>query len=130
MQARGRIPPTLPRENPTISYWHDPLASIANLRSTEELPESVDYVIVGSGVSGACIAWTLLQREKDAEIVMLEARTAVGGATGRNGESEFDKMILASSFLHEQSIADFLISIPLSDLILSYVEFHSPFIRL
>ncbi|KAF2102864.1 FAD dependent oxidoreductase [Rhizodiscina lignyota] len=85
MEARGRIPPTLPRQNPTVSYWHDPLASIANLRSTEELPQHADYVIVGSGVSGVCIAWNILEREKGAKVVMLEARTAVGGATGRNG---------------------------------------------
>jgi hypothetical protein len=85
MDERARIKPTLPHENPTTSYWQDPPADIASLRSTEELPESADYVIIGSGISGACIAFNLLEKKPDAKVVILEARGAASGATGRNG---------------------------------------------
>ena len=85
MDERARIPPTLPRENTTESYWQDPPDSISSLRSTSELSDFADYVIIGSGISGACIAFNLLERKPNARIVMLEARGAASGATGRNG---------------------------------------------
>jgi hypothetical protein len=86
MEARGKILPPLPREGPTVSYWQEPESDIANLRSNEQLPERADYVVVGSGISGACIAWNLLKKNSAASVVMLEARGAVSGATGRNGQ--------------------------------------------
>lgn len=85
MEERGKITPTLPRPGPTLSYWQDPPSDIADLRTTEHLPSYADYVIVGSGISGACIAWNLLQREPKAIVVLLEARQICSGATGRNG---------------------------------------------
>jgi len=85
MDKRAEIPPGLPRSNPTISYWQDPPEAIADFRSTEELPSTADYIIVGSGISGACIAHNVLERQQDARVVMLEARSACSGATGRNG---------------------------------------------
>jgi hypothetical protein len=85
MDKRAEIKVSLPRDNPTTSYWQDPADDIASLRSTEHLPESADYVIIGSGISGACIAFNLLDRKPDAKIVMLEARGASSGASGRNG---------------------------------------------
>lgn len=42
-------------------------------------------MIIGSGISGACIAHDLLITCPDAHVVMLEARQACSGATGRNG---------------------------------------------
>jgi len=87
MDERAKIPPGLPRPNPTVSYWQHPPDSIADLRSTQDLPKEADYVIVGSGVSGACVAYNLLSRKPNAVIVILEARSACSGATGRNGES-------------------------------------------
>jgi glycine/D-amino acid oxidase-like deaminating enzyme len=42
-------------------------------------------VIVGSGISGAIIAYKLLQEDPSASLVMLEARQVCSGATGRNG---------------------------------------------
>lgn len=62
MEARASIPTTLPRPNPTVSYWQDPPGAISDLRSTESLPETADVVIVGSGISGATVAWNLLAR--------------------------------------------------------------------
>ncbi|KAE9969601.1 hypothetical protein EG328_006782 [Venturia inaequalis] len=97
MDARAAIPVSLPHPNPVPSYWHsdtplDPVANpISSLRSTEELPKYADYVVVGSGISGSMIAWGILDRlEKDGsldkkKVAVLEARGAVGGATGRNG---------------------------------------------
>lgn len=87
MEDRARVPVGKPVANPTASYWQDPPDAIADLRSTDTLPEDVqDLVIVGSGISGACIAHFLLQRRPDAKVLMLEARQACSGATGRNGE--------------------------------------------
>ncbi|KAK3062862.1 hypothetical protein LTS18_003220 [Coniosporium uncinatum] len=85
MDKRAQIPPGLPRSNPTVSYWQDPPDDIADLRSTEELPNTADFVIVGSGISGACIAHNILERKQNVRVVMLEARSACSGATGRNG---------------------------------------------
>lgn len=87
MEERAKVPPGLPREHPTISYWQDPPDSIADLRSTAALPPFADYVVIGSGISGACIALNLLIAKPKAEVVMLEARSASSGATGRNGMS-------------------------------------------
>ncbi|KAK6858319.1 hypothetical protein PG995_006018 [Apiospora arundinis] len=83
-------PVSLPRDNPTQSYWQDPPDEIADLRTTANPPDSADVVIIGSGITGAAIAWNLLQNDADEKrpprsIVMLEARQACSGATGRNG---------------------------------------------
>ena len=85
MEQRGQIPVSLPHSHPTASYWHIPPASIADHKTTPDLPATADYVIIGSGISGACIAFNLLEKRPDAKVTMLEARTACGGATGRNG---------------------------------------------
>ncbi|KAM0711543.1 hypothetical protein Q7P35_000909 [Cladosporium inversicolor] len=76
-----------PHPNPTKSYWQDPPHRIANLRTTPDLPsnQSFDYVIIGSGITGAATAFKLLQRDSELSILMLEARTAASGASGRNG---------------------------------------------
>jgi FAD dependent oxidoreductase len=75
----------LPRPNPTISYWQTPVADIADRRTTAELPEAVDFLIVGSGISGASIAYNILTREPNASVLLIEARQAASGASGRNG---------------------------------------------
>jgi glycine/D-amino acid oxidase-like deaminating enzyme len=79
--------PGFPHPNPIKSYWQDPPSRIANLRTTPDLPteETFDYVIIGSGISGAATAFKLLQRDPELSILMLEARTAASGASGRNG---------------------------------------------
>jgi hypothetical protein len=79
--------PGLPLPNATKSYWQDPPHRIANLRTTKDLPteKTFDYVIIGSGISGAATAHKLLDRDSSLSILMIEARTAASGATGRNG---------------------------------------------
>lgn len=102
MDQRARLPVLLPRTGPTTSYWQDPPDRIADARTTEALPKSADVVIVGSGMTGAAVAWNLLKHvpvtaadgaptpapasHPRPNIVMLEARGACSGATGRNGE--------------------------------------------
>lgn len=96
------LPPAgLPSRNPTESFWlRDPSPALLGHRGTAELPETADVVVVGSGITGAFAARFLLQGEasKGAEaegvegdgveegglsVVMLEAREACSGATGR-----------------------------------------------
>ncbi|KAI4724266.1 FAD dependent oxidoreductase [Aureobasidium sp. EXF-10728] len=85
MEERARISVGLPRANPTTSYWQDPPDEIANLQSTKELPKHADYIIIGSGISGAAIAYNLTKKNPNNSILILEARQACSGATGRNG---------------------------------------------
>lgn len=87
MDHRVAIPVTLPQPNPTISYWQDPPdAEIADYLSAESTPETADIVVIGSGITGTSIAHGILHNKTTAgKIVMLEARQACSGATGRNG---------------------------------------------
>jgi hypothetical protein len=86
MDERAKIHVSLPCANPTVSYWQDPPDDLADHRSTPDLPEFADTVIIGSGITGAAVAWGLLQGPKPGSILMLDARQACSGATGRNGE--------------------------------------------
>ena len=83
----GELPKGFPQPNPTTSYWQLPPHRIANHRTTPDLPTSTthDYIIIGSGISGAAITYKLLTRDPSLSILMLEARTAASGASGRNG---------------------------------------------
>ncbi|KAI1803269.1 FAD dependent oxidoreductase [Daldinia bambusicola] len=84
MDERAAIPVTLPRDNPTRSYWQLEPDEIADMRSTNLLPEKAEVVIIGSGITGAAVTFNLLE-SGTRDIVMLEARQACSGATGRNG---------------------------------------------
>lgn len=78
-----------PVPNSTTSFWRTGLHSLDSHRSTEKLPPEADVVIIGAGYAGASIAHNLLRNEsfanKKSSIVILEAREACSGATGRNG---------------------------------------------
>ncbi|KAJ5610367.1 hypothetical protein N7510_007086 [Penicillium lagena] len=74
-----------PVENPTTSYWQTPPLPISDHRTTPHLPQTTEYCIVGSGITGASIAYKILNANPSAQILMLEGRTACSGATGRNG---------------------------------------------
>ncbi|OMP87710.1 hypothetical protein BK809_0007798 [Diplodia seriata] len=89
--ARASRPPGLPVSGPTSSYWlaDPPFPHLVDARS-ERLPERADVAIVGSGITAAAVARTLLleAERKDAKlerVVVLEARQLCSGATGRNG---------------------------------------------
>ena len=73
-------------------------------RTTPDLPEETDIVIIGSGITGASVARYFAEdaRAKDLKIVMLEAREACWGATGRNG-GHCQALLLKAS----QDVAEF-----------------------
>ena len=85
MDARAAITPGLPRPNPTASYWQIPPDLLWTHRSSPALPSSASVVIVGSGITGASIAFDILSRPSAPSVLLLEARTAASGASGRNG---------------------------------------------
>ncbi|KAI0108142.1 FAD dependent oxidoreductase [Daldinia grandis] len=76
----------LPVDNPTKSYWHkEPSSKLLGHRTTKELPRAADVVIVGSGITGSFAAHFLKEKQPDLNVVIVEAREACSGATGRNG---------------------------------------------
>ncbi|KAK5952410.1 hypothetical protein OHC33_006453 [Knufia fluminis] len=81
------IEPSLPRSDGCLSYWHKTTRAFSHLNAnaTAPLPESSKYVIIGSGITGALTAFSLIESGiSGSEIVILEAREAVSGASGRN----------------------------------------------
>jgi len=88
-------PAPLPVPNPSKSFWHsEPSSFLLGHHTTEDMPKEVDVVIVGSGITGASAARFLHESgSSDADqngigstkktVVMLEAREACWGATGR-----------------------------------------------
>ena len=77
---------TLPTPTSTASFWHsEPNEFLLGHQTTNELPASADIVIVGSGITGAAVARYLAEdeRARGKTMVMLEAREACWGATGR-----------------------------------------------
>jgi len=83
----GKTLPGFPCANPTTSYWQTTPHRLANHRTTAALPTTqvFDFIIIGSGISGAATAYKLLSRNPSLQILILEARTAASGASGRNG---------------------------------------------
>ncbi|KAF3025636.1 hypothetical protein E8E14_013203 [Neopestalotiopsis sp. 37M] len=89
---RVKQPPGLPVPNPSPSYWLEdpPHPELVDIQSSE-LPDYADIVIIGSGITGAAVARSVMQQQADAakagqcRVVVLEARTLCSGATGRNG---------------------------------------------
>ncbi|CAJ0546754.1 Ff.00g013810.m01.CDS01 [Fusarium sp. VM40] len=79
--------PSLPVPSPNLSHWHQTTRSFPHLNenSSADVPLSTQYLIIGSGISGALTAWELINNGIAGEdILILEAREAVSGATGRN----------------------------------------------
>lgn len=81
---------TLPHRDPTHSYWLEdpPFPDLVKIRSGN-LPGKSDVVIIGSGITGAAVARSILHESKRKNqhitITVLEARDICSGATGRNG---------------------------------------------
>ena len=84
--ARALADPGIPDpRHSTQSFWlKDPHPSLAH-RQSACLPADADVVIIGSGISAASIAKTILDADPRTRIVILDARDACSGATGRNG---------------------------------------------
>ena len=72
------------------SYWRKQVGPIDNHRSTENLVTRADIVVIGAGYVGASIVHHLIEESVRCNcpvpsILILEAREACSGATGRNG---------------------------------------------
>ncbi|KAJ5985470.1 hypothetical protein N7522_012666 [Penicillium canescens] len=76
----------LPTHIPGECFWQTARDDLSDHRSTEQLPEHSDIVIIGAGYAGVSAAYHLV-KDGDASksIAILEARGACSGATGRNG---------------------------------------------
>ncbi|KAI3401090.1 hypothetical protein diail_235 [Diaporthe ilicicola] len=78
----------LPVANATLPFWRTELHELDAFRSSEVLPSECDILVIGAGYAGVSTLYHLLD-SKDApdpsRIVMLEAREACSGASGRNG---------------------------------------------
>lgn len=92
---RAHADPGVPdQERSTSSFWFEsPHPAVAKARSAT-LPGRTETVIVGSGITGVAVAHALLEHDgqhskqnaaSEPTIVILEARDASSGATGRNG---------------------------------------------
>lgn len=83
VQKRILEDPGLPVPNPTNSFWHDVPSHLAS-HKLDKLPHYVDVVVIGSGITGASVARTLVRNGGvDLRVLMLEARQTCSGATGR-----------------------------------------------
>lgn len=76
-----------PIADATTPFWRRVLHDLDSFRSTAELPQECDVIIVGSGFAGVSTAYHILQdNDLSPSIVMLEARGACSGASARNGK--------------------------------------------
>ncbi|KAF6803035.1 FAD dependent oxidoreductase [Colletotrichum musicola] len=79
-----------PVDNSTTSFWRSDPHPLDDHRSTPELPAEVDIAVIGAGYAGVSTVYHILDQCKargvpPPGIVILEARQACSGATGRNG---------------------------------------------
>lgn len=84
---KPEAPAHLPSRDSTKSYWlRDPTPFLQHHRTTPSLPPFAQVIIIGSGISGTFAARELLRDDADgivSSVLMLEAREACWGATGR-----------------------------------------------
>ncbi|MBI1800309.1 MAG: FAD-binding oxidoreductase [Chloroflexi bacterium] len=67
---------------PTKSFWLNN-APYQDYRSTPDLPQTAEVVVIGGGITGVSTAYWL--RKNGVEVTLVERRGLSGGATGRNG---------------------------------------------
>lgn len=76
----------LPTPHSSRSFWHQqPSKLLLGHRTTERLPASADVIVIGTGIAGAFAARELVAQGR--KVLMLEAREACWGATGRVRDS-------------------------------------------
>lgn len=78
---RVKKTPGIPAQNSSQPFWTEPKANITS--EGKSLPVYADVVIIGSGITGASVAYNILKRETSLRIVILEAREVCSGGTGR-----------------------------------------------
>lgn len=79
--------PSLPLPSPSLSFWHRTTRAFKYLNANHQadVPSSIKYLIIGSGITGTLTAYELIKSGvKGEDILIVEAREAVSGATGRN----------------------------------------------
>jgi hypothetical protein len=75
-------PCPLPPKHSTASLWHsEPV--LQGHRTTADLPNHAEYIVIGSGITGTSALRYLVEAGIKGPILMLEAREACWGATGR-----------------------------------------------
>lgn len=84
-----------PANNGMTSFWRTEPHFLDSHRSTEVLPDVSDIVIIGAGYAGVSTAYHCMRLSQSSSadkpsIVILEARQACSGATGRNGKSQLN----------------------------------------
>jgi hypothetical protein len=82
----------VPVPNRLESFWlTERDETLRAARTTCRLPHEADAVIIGSGLTGAMLAYNLFEQSRISgnkmNIVMLEADECCGSATARNGQS-------------------------------------------
>ncbi|EAA29948.1 DAO-domain-containing protein [Neurospora crassa] len=81
----------LPSANPSASYWLQPSdisQRLDDYRSTHDLPQSADTVIVGSGITGAFAAWFLLEQTRGTKVVVVRSGSGSGAGAGAGAGKE------------------------------------------
>ena len=81
LSKRLKASPGLPVANPSTPFWTIPKAPISS--GGKYPPTYADIVVIGSGITGTSVAYHALQRDSSLRVVVLEAREACSGATGR-----------------------------------------------
>ncbi|KAH3974967.1 hypothetical protein HBH70_089000 [Parastagonospora nodorum] len=118
MPPSPHVSKPFPVGNAVPSYWRNEIGSIDTHRSTAKLPAEVDVVVIGAGYTGASIVHHLLEETTGVgrptpSILILEAREACSGATGRNGgHLKPDPVLRAASVLdtHGKEVAEHVAS--------------------
>jgi glycine/D-amino acid oxidase-like deaminating enzyme len=74
------------QDGQSLSYWLQQVRcdQLLDHRTTEILPDNVDTVVIGSGISGTLVANEHLKTWPSRSVVIIEAREFCSGATGRN----------------------------------------------
>lgn len=90
MSSHRDLADKFPVANAVPSFWRSEVGPIDTYRTTKELTGSADIVIIGAGYAGASIAHHVLEQSAQCNrpapsMLILEAREACSGATGRNG---------------------------------------------
>jgi glycine/D-amino acid oxidase-like deaminating enzyme len=94
----GSSPLTISRVTGLLPLWHDdPYEERAPLASDHE----ADVLVIGAGIAGLSCAWHLAERGVDCTVV--EARTAAGGASGRNGGF----LVAGAAPAHQDAVREF-----------------------
>lgn len=92
----------LPVKEATLPFWRTQLHELDSHRSTDKLPPECDLVVIGAGYAGVSTLHHLLNSDNapdPSRVVMLEAREACSGASGRNG-----KIVPHSTFRQPPSV--------------------------